>query len=61
LPRNDIKIFVYNADGTISRVPDSFWKNFDARLMRGKTIELPFETLKLARLTKEEFAKYAGL
>ena len=61
LPRNDIKIFVYNADGTISRVPYSFWKNFDARLMRGKTIELPFETLKLARLTKEEFAKYAGL
>ena len=61
LPRNDIKIFVYNSDGTISRVPDSFWKNFDARLMRGKTIELPFETLKLARLTKEEFAKYAGL
>ncbi len=61
LPRNDIKIFVYNADGRISRVPDSFWKNFDARLMRGKTIELPFETLKLARLTKEEFAKYAGL
>lgn len=61
LPRNDIKIFVYNADGTISRVPDSFWKNIDVRLMRGKTIELPFETLKLARLTKEEFAKYAGL
>lgn len=61
LPRNDIKIFVYNADGTISKVPDSFWKNFDAKLMRGKTIELPLETLKLARLTKDEFAKVSGL
>ncbi|MFM9945921.1 MAG: hypothetical protein ACKVQB_11905 [Bacteroidia bacterium] len=61
LPRSDIKIFIYNADGTISKVPDSFWKNFDARLLRGKTIELPFETLKLARLTKEEFARATGL
>ena len=61
LPRNDIKIFAYNTDGTISKVPDSFWKNFDARLLRGKTIDLPFETLKLARLSKEEFAKATGL
>ena len=61
LPRKDIRIFVYNADGSISKVPDSFWKNFDARLWRGKTIELPFETLKLARLSKEEFAKATGL
>ncbi len=61
LPRSDIKIFVYNADVTISKVPDSFWKNFDAKLLRGKTIELPFETLKLARLTKAEFAKATGL
>jgi len=61
LPRSDIKIFSYNEDGTISKVPDSFWKNFNPQVMRGKTIDLPLETLKLARLTKEEFAKVTGL
>lgn len=61
LARPDITIFSYNTDGTISRVPESFWKNFDARLNRGKTINLPFETLKLSTLSKEQFAAVTGL
>jgi hypothetical protein len=61
LPRTDIKIFCYGEDGSISKVPDSFWKGFDAKKYRGKTLELPFESLNLARLTKAEFAKFTGL
>jgi len=61
IPRPDITIFVYNSDGTVSRVPESFWKNFDPRLNRGKTINLPFETLKLSTLSKEQFAAVTGL
>jgi hypothetical protein len=61
LPRTDISIFIYSEDGTISRVPDSFWNNFDAKRLKGKTINLPFETIKLATLTKDEFASITGL
>lgn len=61
IPRNDIKIFVYNTDGTIYKVPDSFWSNIDIRTLRGKTIDLPFEKLKLATVTKEQFAMVTGL
>lgn len=61
LPRTDISIFIFNEDGTVSRVPDYFWKNFDAKRMKNKTINLPFEDIKLVTLTKDEFASITGL
>jgi hypothetical protein len=61
IPRNDIKIFTINADGSISKVPDSFWVGVNLRLMRGKTLELKFENIKLSTVTKEEFAAATGL
>jgi len=61
IPRNDITLFIYNSDGTLAKVPDSFWRNVDIRKMKGKTLDLPFETLKLANLSKEEFASVTGL
>jgi len=61
IPRNDIKIFTMNADGTIYKVPDSFWTGKDVRLLRGKTLALTFEKIKLATVTKEEFALATGL
>lgn len=61
IPRNDIVIFIYGSDGTIYKVPDSFWKNIDLRIMRGKTIDLVFEKLKLATISKEQFASVTGL
>lgn len=61
IPRNDIVIFVYGSDGTIYKVPDSFWTNIDLRTMRGKTLDLVFEKLKLATISKEQFAAVTGL
>jgi hypothetical protein len=61
IPRNDIKIFAYNTDGTVLKVPDSFWSGIDIKTLRNQTLTLPFETLKLATLSKDEFAKVTGL
>lgn len=61
IPRNDIKIFTLNADGSIYKVPDSFWNEMDVRLLRDKTLTLTFDKLKLATVSKEEFASATGL
>lgn len=61
IPRNDIVLFVYNNDGTIYKVPDNFWTSIDLKTMRNKTIEIPFEKLKLATISKEQFASVTGI
>ena len=61
IPRNDIKIFTLNEDGSIYKVPDSFWNGVEVRLLRDKTLTLTFDKLKLATVSKEEFAAATGL
>ncbi|NUM31914.1 MAG: hypothetical protein HUU47_06285 [Bacteroidetes bacterium] len=61
IPRNDIKVFVYNADGTIYKVPDDFWNNIEIKTLRGKKIDLVFEKLKMSTISKEQFALVTGI
>lgn len=61
IPRNDIRLFIINEDGSMLKVPDSFWESLNIRSLRGKTIELTFEKVTPATLSKEDFAKATGL
>ncbi|MCB9251425.1 MAG: hypothetical protein H6605_03105 [Flavobacteriales bacterium] len=61
IPRDDVKIFIVQEDGSLYKFPENKLKRTDILKNRDKILELKLDKVKMTTLTKEAFAMATGL